>query len=177
MASYWDGQHIYNATAGGRSDTDDFDEWSAGTGFELDGCVLDIGCGSGRMAERCTDYTGVDITPSFVAFCTERGLNVSLIEQPTDMPTGPFDRILMSSVMTHMPHADRLAYLPEIRSRLSGEALIDILPGAHDEGSVRAWHCDPETFHSDLEAAGFEVIRTFQWTARDDWTHLYFRVR
>lgn len=177
MASYWDGQHVYNATAGGRSDTDDFTEWSEGTGFILKGRVLDIGCGSGRMAERCEDYTGVDITPSFVEFCIGRGLNVSLIDTATDMPPGPFDRILMSSVMTHMPHADRLAYLPHIRSRLAGEALIDILPGAHDDGSVRAWHCDADIFRSDLGAAGFKVIRTFEWTARDGWTHLYFRIR
>lgn len=175
-ARHWDGQEPWGST-GGRRDNSDFAAWSEGTGFVLKGRVLDIGCGTGRMASLCDDYTGVDITPSFVAYCQQQGLNVHLIESPTDLPVGPFDRILMASVMTHMPHAERLAYLPEIRSRLDGEALIDILPGIHDAGNVGGWYCDPKTFRADVKAAGFRVVKTLRWTAHDAHEHLYFRVR
>ena len=176
-AGHWQGQHPYRSTANGRSDIGDLVEWCEGTGFELSGKVLDIGCGSGRMAAACDDYTGVDITPSYVEYCQANGLNVSLIEGSHDLPAGPFDRIIMSSVMTHMHHADRVAYLHAIRPILDGEALLDILPGHHDEGSLRAWYCDPAVFAADLKLAGFTIVSTLEWQAPDLFTHLYFRVR
>lgn len=180
-AQHWQGQEVYSATTGGRhhmrTDTSDYAEWSEGTGFVLKGRVLDIGCGSGRMAEACDDYTGVDITPSFVEFCQDKGLNVSLIEGSHDLPEGPWDSIIMSSVMTHMDHADRVAYLAAIRPILRGEALIDILPGQHDTGSVHAWRCDPAEFAAAVKTAGFKVVSTFNWTARDGWEHRYYRIK
>lgn len=175
-ATHWEHKDPWGGT-GGRRDNADFHAWSDGTGFILTGRVLDIGCGTGRFAALCNDWIGVDITPSYVAYARAQGLDARLTVTPDDMPDGPFDRIIMASVLTHMGHADRLAYLPEIRRRLDGEALLDILPGAHDAGNVGAWYCDPATFAADLRTAGFTVIATLDWTAHDRHLHRYYRVR
>ena len=176
-ATYWAalGDPWRATGAAGWEDLGDVRQWLAGTGFTLDGRVLDIGCGTGRLSALCTDYTGVDITPPFVEYARSQGLNASVISGPGDLPGGLFDRVCLLSVFTHIPRDERVAYLASIRPRLTGEALIDILPGP-DGGGVGAMYSDPDTFESDLAAAGFSIISSFDWDARSA-HHRYYRIQ
>lgn len=175
---YWSslGDAVQATGVANADDTPDFAEWSPATGFTLSGRVLDIGSGTGRIATLCGDYTGVDITPSFVEFARGLGRNVSLISGPADLPDGPFDRITMLSVMTHIPRSLRQEYLAAIRDRLGGEALVDILPG-DEGGDVKAWYADPSDFEADLAAANLSVVATHEWQTPLGVVHRYYRVR
>lgn len=117
----------------------------------------------------------MDITPPFVEYARGSGLNVQLIDGPDDLPPGPFGRITMLSVFTHIPRDQRLGYLAAIRERLTGEALIDILPAVEDYGDVGATWSDTEQFGRDLVDTGFTTISTFDWDARST-PHRYYRI-
>lgn len=81
----------------------------------------------------------------------------------------------MLSVFTHIPRDQRLGYLAAIRERLTGEALIDILPAVEDYGDVGATWSDTEQFERDLVDTGFTTISTFDWDARST-PHRYYRI-
>lgn len=179
MREYWEGlagMGVPYAT-GVQNDSESWDlDVHEKHGWGWDGRLLDIGCGTGRVAARAADYTGVDISRPMVDFCRAKGLRADAIEGPDDLPAGPFDRVTMLSVMTHMGREDRRAYLRAIRARLTGEAIIDILPGVEMDGIARAQADDP-TFRADLAEAGFSIIEWHEIRSRDNNLHRYFRVR
>lgn len=177
-ASYWQtGQVPHQTGAEGLEDLRDFDEWCAGTGFSLTGRVLDIGCGTGRLSQRCTDYIGVDVAGSQVDYARRvYHANAQITETPDDLPEGPFDRVCVLSVFTHIAREDRQAYLAAIRQRLDGEALIDILPGT-EGGGIGAWYADLDGFRDDLADASLQIVSEFEWIAKDQTHHRYFRLR
>jgi len=184
MRQYWQGLAervgVPAATGAEGIGLNDVTAWCEATGFRFEGRVLDIGCGTGRLAALCEDYTGVDIAPAMVAFARDAGRNVSLIAGPDGLPPGPFDRVACLSVMTHIDRNERYAYLGAIASVLApgGEALIDILPGT-DSGTLGCMSADPDGFVVDLMLAGdagLGIVKTFDWLARDGTTHRYYRV-
>lgn len=125
--------------------------------------VLDIGCGTGRLARLCAGYHGVDIAPSAVDYCRARGIQADVISGPGDLPAGPFDLVTAISVCTHINREDRQALLIAIRARTT-RVLVDIIPG-DGSGDVSVWTAVPEEFEADLRAAGFDVIDVvnYQW--------------
>lgn len=117
--------------------------------------VLDVGCGTGRVASLCDGYYGVDIAPSAVAYCTQRGLRAALIGGADDLPAGPFDWIWACSVFTHIGREEQRRYLTAFVAR-APFLLVDILPG--DAGSgVERWGTDAPAFVADLAAAGYHL--------------------
>lgn len=94
-------------------------------GLRRDGYVVDVGCGSGRLAKALTPYLdgrylGIDIVPEFVEHA--RGL----VEQPewrfevasgTEIPERDdvADMVCFFSVFTHLLHEQSYVYLREAK--------------------------------------------------------------
>jgi SAM-dependent methyltransferase len=67
--------------------------------------VLDIGCGTGWLADHLSDYTGVDYDPRAVEVGTKRGRNivhVDLDRSPLPFPEGSFDGTILKDVLEHV---------------------------------------------------------------------------
>lgn len=100
--------------------------------------LLDIGCGSGRVAERlereklAIEYLGVDVTPAFVAAARSRAARLARVHAeflPADITApgwieplrarAPFDVALAAAVLHHIPAFElRCAVLGAIRTLL-----------------------------------------------------------
>lgn len=117
--------------------------------------VLDVGCGTGRVSVLCDGYVGVDIAPSAVAYCQQRGLTASVISGPDDLPPGPFEWVWACSVFTHMGRLEQRAYLKAFIAR-APRLLVDILPGDRHANYER-WGTDEVGFRADLGAVGYIV--------------------
>lgn len=146
--------------------------------------VLDVGCGTGRVAQMCGSWTGVDVSPAAVAYCRNQGLDAYVIEAPVelaarfDAPFGakPFDLVACLSVFTHIHRNDRRSYLSVFRS-LADVVLVDVLPG-EEGGSIAAWYADVADFEVDLHDARFDdIVATYERVSADGASHLYYLVR
>ena len=100
--------------------------------------LLDIGCGSGRVAERlereqlAVDYLGVDVTPSFVELARGRAARLARVRAEIRLlditregwteslnARAPFDVALAAAVLHHIPGFElRCAVLGAVRSLL-----------------------------------------------------------
>lgn len=136
--------------------------------------VLDVGCGTGRLAKFADVYEGVDITPSAVAYCTERHIPASLIAGVDDLPLGPYPWITCISVFTHIDRNERCAYLDAFEAR-ADNVLVDIIPG-DGGGEVALWTAQPAQFAEDAIAAGFDILAEYEH-AWDNHPHRYYRLR
>ncbi len=115
--------------------------------------VLDVGCGTGRLAQHCVDYLGVDISPSAIEYCQKLGLDVELIDGPETLPDYLFSWVLCISVFTHIDRAERKRYLDAFQAP---SLIVDIIPG-DGAGNVALWTAQPEEFEADLKDAGFSI--------------------
>lgn len=153
----------------------DIEDVMAGIGWAFHGSLLDVGCGTGRMAQYAEDYQGVDIAPAMVAYCESEGHPARLTEAPSDMPDGPFDQGVMLSVMTHIDRNLRRDYLAALRPRV-GQLLVDIIPGRND-GDTGRTTADPDDFVADLTEFGFAVKAVYERESRDRAAHRYYWLR
>lgn len=154
---YWDRgvQHVVGTTgAGSVMDAKDIEEvlevFQVRPPIEN---VLDVGCGTGRVARLCRGYLGVDIAPSAVEYCRQRGLAAELIGGVDDLPAGPFEWVLCLSVFTHVGAEERERYLRAFAAR-ARRLLVDIIPGT-GLGDVALWTADPDEFARLLAATGW----------------------
>jgi SAM-dependent methyltransferase len=136
------------------------------------GAVLDVGCGTGRLAPLCRSYCGVDISADAVAFCRRASLDVTRIDGTADLPAYSFDLITALSVFTHISPEDRLAYLAAFIRR-SSALIVDILPGP-DSGDIAAWTTPPDVFEALLDYVGWRVLGVHQKTSPQGFTHRYY---
>ncbi len=141
-------------------------------GWQWAGSLLDVGCGTGRMARYVDTYRGVDIAPAMVEYCRAAGLDVDLTDTPDDLPDGQWDQGTLLSVMTHIDRDLRRAYLFALRPRV-GELLVDILPGSND-GTFGRMTARQDEFESDIAEAGFTINATYDRTARSGARHFYY---
>jgi SAM-dependent methyltransferase len=142
--------------------------------------VLDVGCGTGRIAQHCSGYLGVDIAPSAIAYCAEQGLDARVIDGPLSLPHLRFEWITCLSVFTHIEPDERFDYLEAFASR-ARFVLVDIIPGAEEGGSVALWTVPPSNFQADLGAAGFAIHgwAEYRWPGgrhHEGHTHRYYHV-
>jgi SAM-dependent methyltransferase len=92
--------------------------------FSPDAELLDIGCGTGWMADHFPRYTGIDGSPEAVAAATERRRNVILgdVDRPLPFPDDSFDAIVMKDLLEHV--ADPVALVREARRVLRAGGLV-----------------------------------------------------
>jgi SAM-dependent methyltransferase len=73
--------------------------------FDAGARVLDVGCGTGWLADHLGDYTGVDRDPRAVEAGTRRGRNlvhVDLDRSPLPFPEASFDGAILKDVLEHV---------------------------------------------------------------------------
>lgn len=134
--------------------------------------VLDVGCGTGRLAQLCAspdDYAGCDIAPSAVSYCAAHGRRAYVIRGPADLPTTDVGIVTCVSVFTHMDRAERRDYLAAF-ARCAPEILADIIPG-DGTGDVAYWTADEREFLVDIADAGYVMLA---WTDQG-WDHVFHR--
>jgi SAM-dependent methyltransferase len=86
--------------------------------------LLDIGCGTGWLAQHFGSYTGVDGSPDAVA--RARGLGRNVIERDVDEPLPfddeAFDGVVMKDLLEHV--ADPVALVAEVHRVLRAGGLL-----------------------------------------------------
>lgn len=77
--------------------------------------LLDVGCGTGWLAEHFADYTGIDGSADAVRRASEQGRNVRLgdIDEPLPFPDAEFDAVVLKDVLEHV--RDPVATVSEAR--------------------------------------------------------------
>jgi SAM-dependent methyltransferase len=72
--------------------------------FDPGARILDLGCGTGWMADHFPDYTGMDGSPDAVAIAQERGRNVILgnVDEPLPFPEASFGAVVIKDVLEHI---------------------------------------------------------------------------
>lgn len=140
--------------------------------------VLDVGCGTGRLADYCEGWLGVDISADAVAYCRKHGRDARLIRGPSDLPLNmaptPFAAVVCASVFTHIDADERTEYLLAFRRR-APLALVDIIQG-DGSGGVEKWTADPFSFGRQVDTAGFDVKGVWRRRSPQGVEHTHFRL-
>jgi SAM-dependent methyltransferase len=86
--------------------------------------LLDIGCGTGWLAEHFTNYTGIDGSNEAVEIATGLGRNVMLgnVEEPLPFGDEAFDAVVMKDLLEHL--AEPVGLVREARRVLRPGGLI-----------------------------------------------------
>lgn len=137
--------------------------------------VVDVGCGTGRMAQLCDSYLGFDVAPSMVAYAVKNHIPAVVIEGPDDLDGKTADMYLCLSVFTHIPRELRREYLTAF-AKNTDEVLVDILDGG-EGGGIAAWYANSDDFEADLIDAGFLLFRSFKQGSPDGAGHRYYHAR
>jgi SAM-dependent methyltransferase len=92
--------------------------------FEPSARLLDVGCGTGWLAEHFESYTGVDGSPDAVSAAVARGRNVSLadVDQPLPFDDASFDGVVLKDLLEHV--ADPVAVVAEVRRVLRPGGIV-----------------------------------------------------
>lgn len=124
-------------------------------GEKPEGRVVEIGCGTGRLARICDQYVGYDIAPAYVELARSNGVDAHLLPV-RDGEHG--DWLFILHVFCHIPRPERLAYLAlNIAPRL----LVDIIPGSGETlGDPLIYTVPVHRFENDLKETGWRTVRT-----------------
>jgi len=76
--------------------------------------MLDVGCGTGWLAEHFDDYTGIDGSPDAVAAAAAKGREIVLgdVAEPLPFPDADFDGVVLKDLLEHV--ADPVALVAEV---------------------------------------------------------------
>lgn len=141
-------------------------------GMKPDAKVLDVGCGTGQLAEPLCNilspegaYYGTDLGAEAIAFCKKK-FRLPNFHFVTNTMTGLplkgilFDAIYLGSVFTHMYPKDIHAMLGELRRLMAdtGFILVDafVSPDVKDYvGSISMIHLNEPNLHKSFQENGF----------------------
>lgn len=132
--------------------------------------VLDVGCGTGRLASICGSWVGCDINPAAVEYCRNRGLACFEIDGPDDLPVGDFDITVALSVFTHISREDRRAYMRAFNTEW---VLADVIEG-EEGGTPGVWRANVDDFLADSKKEGYAWGVSATNTAPSREVHRYY---
>jgi SAM-dependent methyltransferase len=83
--------------------------------FDSSAELLDVGCGTGWLADHFERYTGVDASADAVAEAVQRGRNVRQADVDERLPfeDSQFDAVILKDLLEHV--ADPVALVREVR--------------------------------------------------------------
>lgn len=114
-------------------------------GIQPDHRIVDVGCGSGRLAHQLakngfSDYTGYDVVTDLLSFaksqCSKSRFKFKKIEGThIPLPESSVDLVCFFSVFTHLFHQDSYKYLLSAKSILkqNGKVAFSFLTFDEDE--------------------------------------------
>jgi SAM-dependent methyltransferase len=139
------------------------------------GKILDLGCGPGRdlVAFKTQGHTviGLDATPAFVEMA-QQAAGCEVWQQSflsLDLPPETFDGIFANASLLHVPRAEMVRVLKDLRRSLltKGAIVMSMVRGDSEGYSARStgyryvvgWEF--ETLAPKVEAAGFEILHHY----------------
>jgi SAM-dependent methyltransferase len=137
--------------------------------------ILEIGCSGGPLLQMLVeegyqDPAGIDISPSAISRCRERGLkNVTAMDaQEPSFEEGTFDLVIASDVLEHLTDARRALVAWQRILKPDGRLIVFVpafmfLWSGHDEVNHHQKRYTAGGLKRDLALAGFEVERTGYW--------------
>jgi SAM-dependent methyltransferase len=86
--------------------------------------LLDVGCGTGWLAEHFGDYTGIDGSPDAVAAAQAKGRSIVQgdVDQPLPFEDASFDGVVLKDLLEHV--TDPVAIVRETHRVLKPGALV-----------------------------------------------------
>jgi SAM-dependent methyltransferase len=138
-------------------------------GLDL-GFVLDVGCGIGRnLTHLKGNGVGVDLDPSSVQACRERGLTAFTAEDFSKSPfavAGRFDALLCAHVLEHMVRQDAVnllkANLPYVK-KAGKLVLITPQEAGFASDHTHVSFCGTDELRGIAQEAGIEPMRTYSF--------------
>jgi SAM-dependent methyltransferase len=92
--------------------------------FPPDAKLLDVGCGTGWLAEHFSDYTGIDGSPEAVAAAQAKGRSIVQgdVDEPLPFEDSSFDGVVLKDLLEHV--ADPVALVREVHRVLRPAGLV-----------------------------------------------------
>jgi SAM-dependent methyltransferase len=92
--------------------------------FRPDAKLLDVGCGTGWMAEHFSDYTGIDGSPEAVAAAQAKGRSILQgdVNQPLPFEDATFDGVVLKDLLEHV--ADPVSVVRETHRVLKAGGVV-----------------------------------------------------
>lgn len=121
--------------------------------FGADVELLDVGCGTGWLADHFVRYTGIDAAPEAVALARERGRNVLQgdLDAPLPFADESFDAAILKDVLEHV--VQPAAVLLEVRRVLRPGGLVFA-----SSPDAQRWVWDDYTHRRPFSRKGFRLL-------------------
>jgi SAM-dependent methyltransferase len=121
--------------------------------FAPEARLLDVGCGTGWLAEHFSDYTGIDGSPEAVAAAQAKGRSIVQgdVDEPLPFDDESFDGVVLKDLLEHV--ADPVAVVRETHRVLKPGGLAFA-----SSPDAQRWVWDDYTHRRPFTRKGFRLL-------------------